>query len=151
MRRALILLLLIASGCSMDADVARTEPATLLVTTAAGTVELSVEVADTPEERATGLMHRKELAPFDGMAFVWTEPTTATFWMKSTLIPLSIAFWNRDGRIVAMLDMEPCEAEPCPAYGVGRTSVGAIEVAQGGFEERGIAIGDRVELAASQT
>ena len=50
------------------------------------------------------------------MAFVWDEPTQGAFWMKDTLIPLSVAFWDEDGRIVGIVDMEPCATEPCPTY-----------------------------------
>jgi uncharacterized membrane protein (UPF0127 family) len=151
MRRVLALALLAAVACSSMGDDGGTESASLAVTTDGGTIDLAVEVADTPEERATGLMWREELAPYDGMAFVWTEPTTPTFWMKNTLIPLSIAFWDQDGRIVAILDMEPCEAGPCPSYDAGGSYVGAVEVEQGLFDERGIEVGDRVELATTGT
>jgi len=148
MRRTLALALLVATACSSTGGDPGTEPASLVVTTDEGTVHLAVEVADTPEDRATGLMWREDLTPYDGMAFVWTEPTTATFWMKNTLIPLSIAFWAEDGRIVAIVDMEPCDAEPCRSYDAGESHVGAVEVEQGLFDERGIGIGDRVELSA---
>lgn len=151
MRRPLTLsLLLLAAACSKAGGDPGIDPGSLVVTTARGTVNLAVEVADTPGERATGLMGRVDLAPYDGMAFVWTEPVTATFWMKDTLIPLSIAFWDEGGRIVAIVDMEPCEAEPCPRYGIGEPHVGAVEVEQGTFEERGIEIGDQVELTRAE-
>jgi hypothetical protein len=142
--RWIVLLAVIAAACSETGEPLTT--AALAVTTDTGRVELSVQVADTPEERRTGLMGRADLAPYDGMAFVWDEPTTAWFWMKGTLIPLSIAFWDEGGRIVAMLDMEPCTASPCSRYRAGASFVGAVEVEQGLFEERGIAVGDRVEL-----
>jgi uncharacterized membrane protein (UPF0127 family) len=109
-------------------------------------VTLAVEVADTPDERATGLMNREQLAPYDGMAFVWDDPVRTSFWMKDTLIPLSIAFWNEEGRIVSILDMEPCASDPCPGYDPGVEFVGAVEVSRGLFAERGVALGDRVEL-----
>jgi hypothetical protein len=149
MRLLLALALLVAAACSSVEGSPGVESSTLVVTTDGGIVDLAVEIADTPEERATGLMGREDLAPYDGMAFVWTESTTATFWMKDTLIPLSIAFWDGDGRIAVILDMEPCEAEPCPWYDAGRTYLGAVEVDQGLFEERGIAVGDRVELTGA--
>ena len=138
--------LLVAVACSGADGEPGTDHASLVVTTATTSVELTVEVADTPEDRATGLMWREDLAPFDGMAFVWTEPTAATFWMKNTLIPLSIAFWDREGRIVAILDMEPCTADSCPRYEAGTSYVGAVEVEQGLLDELGIGLGDRVEL-----
>ena len=66
--------------------------------------------------------------------------------MKDTLIPLSIAFWDEDGRIVGIQDMEPCTADPCPTYGSPEPYVGALEVNQGFFDEHGVVIGDRIEL-----
>jgi uncharacterized membrane protein (UPF0127 family) len=69
--------------------------------------------------------------------------------MKDTLIPLSIAFWNEQDRIVAILDMEPCEADPCPSYDPEVEFEGALEVNQGFFEEHGVEVGDTVELIES--
>ena len=66
--------------------------------------------------------------------------------MKNTLIPLSIAFWDRNGVIAAIMDMQPCRAEPCPRYRPGIMYVGAVEVNQGFFEDHGVEVGDRVEL-----
>jgi uncharacterized membrane protein (UPF0127 family) len=80
------------------------------------------------------------------MAFLQAWPVQQPFWMKDTLIPLSVAFWDQDGRIRAILDMEPCPAEPCPLYDPGVSWIGAVEVNQGFFEERGVEIGDRVRL-----
>ncbi|HZP91239.1 MAG TPA: DUF192 domain-containing protein [Actinomycetota bacterium] len=107
---------------------------------------LSVEIADTPAERARGLMGRSSLGADEGMAFLFDSPTTAAFWMKDTPIPLSIAFWDRDGRIVAILDMEPCRRDPCPTYAPGIPYVGAVEVNQGFFQRHGVKVGDRVAL-----
>jgi uncharacterized membrane protein (UPF0127 family) len=67
--------------------------------------------------------------------------------MKNTLIPLSIAFWDEDGRIVGIRDMDPCTADPCPTYGSPDPYVGALEVDQGFFTEHGVVIGDRIELS----
>ena len=139
------------TGTSGATAASNDRPATLVVTTADGEVDLVVEVSDTADERERGLMHREDLAPLDGMAFVWRHPTTGSFWMKDTLIPLSIAFWDADGRIVAILDMEPCEADPCPTYDPGLTYAGAVEVEQGAFERHGITVGDRIELRVPET
>jgi uncharacterized membrane protein (UPF0127 family) len=143
MRPALALLLLLAA---CDSGSAASEPAELEIHTTDGVVALDVEVADESGERATGLMGREKLDPFDGMAFIWDEPVRTSFWMKDTLIPLSIAFWNEDGEILAILDMEPCEADPCPTYDPGVPFTGALEVPQGLLGDRGVQVGDRVEL-----
>jgi uncharacterized membrane protein (UPF0127 family) len=147
MRRALATLLLVpvlAVACGSSDGAAET--ATLEIRTSEGVRSFEVEVADTPSERTVGLMHRERLAPVDGMAFLWAEPIEGTFWMKDTLIPLSVAFWDEDGRIVAIVDMEPCEADPCPSYGPGEPFLGAVELGQGVFGQAGVEVGDRVEL-----
>lgn len=107
---------------------------------------LRVEIADTAAERARGLMGRTALGADEGMAFLFDSPTTAAFWMRDTRIPLSIAFWDASGRIVAILDMEPCLRDPCPTYAPRVPYVGAVEANQGFFEEHGVRVGDRVEL-----
>ena len=147
MRRLLALGMLLCAACSGSQGGTVADVSTLVVATDDGSVELDVEIADTPEERAAGLMGREDLGTLDGMAFVWPEPTSGGFWMKDTLIPLSIAFWDEVGRIVAILDMEPCEADPCPVYDPGITYQGAVEVGRGVLDGRGIAVGDRVELS----
>ncbi|HET9249393.1 MAG TPA: DUF192 domain-containing protein [Actinomycetota bacterium] len=110
---------------------------------------LFVEVADAPDEQRRGLMGVVLLPADEGMAFVFDEPTETTFWMKDTLIPLSIAFVDADGVVVGIREMEPCEADPCPSYGVDRPFVLAVEANRGWFADRGIGPGDRANLEAS--
>jgi hypothetical protein len=141
------LLLLVAVACGSAEEVSDPNAsAALSIRTDDGTVSLDVQVADTPEERQTGLMGRESLSPYDGMAFVWEEPVVGTFWMKDTVIPLSIAFWDEGGRIVGMLDMTPCHADPCHIYHAPGPYVGAVEVNKGYLASHGVAIGDRVDL-----
>jgi uncharacterized protein len=144
------LLLLVAVACgSAEQGPDPNASAALSIRTDDGTVSLDVQVADTQAERRTGLMGRESLSPYDGMAFVWEEPVVSTFWMKDTLIPLSIAFWDDHGRIISILAMDPCTEDPCPSYGPDEPFVGAVEVARGTFERHGVAPGDRVELSVS--
>jgi uncharacterized protein len=110
------------------------------------TVEVNVEVADTSQERSRGLMGREELATDAGMVFLVPEPTEGAFWMKDTLIPLSVAFWDGEGRIFRIQHMEPCSADPCRQYPPGAPWTGAVEVNQGFFEEHGVEVGDVVRL-----
>lgn len=114
------------------------------IETASGVVTVTVEVADTPEERRIGLMFRDELAADAGMLFVYDAPATGGLWMKDTIIPLSAAFLDESGRIVALVDMEPCTADPCPRYAPNAAYRGALEVNLGAFEDWGVAVGDRV-------
>lgn len=147
MRRTipLILLLALAAACDPGPEPAK-DTASLAFAPDGGTVLLEVEIADEPSERARGLMGRERLPEDEGMAFLFDEESTSAFWMKDTLIPLSIAFWDRGGRIVAIVDMPPCRADPCPRYSPGVPYVGAVEVNLGWFERNGVGIGDRVEL-----
>lgn len=121
--------------------------APVIIETEDGPVLVNAEVADTPERQQLGLMHRTELADDAGMVFLFFQDTSAGFWMKNTLIPLSIAFFEGNGEIVALLDMEPCETDPCPTYEPGGTYRGALEVNQGAFEEWGVEVGDIVRVS----
>ena len=78
--------------------------------------------------------------------FLFEEALTGGFWMKNTLIPLSIAFADGDGTILRILDMEPCEADPCEIYDPGVTYSSALEVNQGAFASWGVEEGDLLTL-----
>lgn len=109
--------------------------------------QLVVEVASTPETRATGLMHRFSLQTDHGMLFVFEMPQALAFWMKDTYIPLSIAFVDARGRIVSIEDMRPQDESTHWSRGL---ALYAIEMRQGWFAAKGIAAGDVVvELAAA--
>jgi uncharacterized membrane protein (UPF0127 family) len=85
------------------------------------------ELALTSAQRAVGLMHR-ESAPSDGMLFVFPDPTTGGFWMKNTLVPLKIVFFDSAGRRVRTMRMTPCRDEPCAIYDPGRRYRFALEL-----------------------
>jgi uncharacterized protein len=110
---------------------------------------LYVDVADTAQEQQKGLMGVERLPADEGMAFVFAKPVDSTFWMKDTLIPLSIAFVDDSGRMIGVRDMEPCEADPCPTYGTDQPFVLAIEANLGWFDRAGIELGDHAELSVS--
>ncbi len=105
-----------------------------------------LSVADTDEERARGLMGQTTLLPDGGMVFVFDGPTEDSFWMKDTLIPLSIAFWGEDDRIVGIMEMAPCRDDPCPTYRPDAPYTHALEMHRAWFTRHGIQIGDSVEL-----
>ncbi|WP_157266730.1 DUF192 domain-containing protein [Azohydromonas aeria] len=114
------------------------------ITLHAGMHNIRAEVALTPEQRATGLMHRREMAAHEGMLFVFEQPAQQCFWMKNTLLPLSIAFLADDGTVVNIADMKPkaldshCSAKPV-RY--------ALEMNQGWFAKRGIQAGAKLSGA----
>ena len=119
---------------------------TALIETGERSVTVKVELATTGAQKARGLMYRTRLAPDSGMAFLFAQPSQGGFWMKNTRIPLSIAFWNAKRRIVRILDMTPCRADPCPVYNPGVTYVGALEVNRGAFRRWGVARGDTITI-----
>jgi uncharacterized protein len=108
-------------------------------------VEVRVEVADDLAEQAKGLMDRTTLGENRGMIFVYPEERELSFWMKNTLIPLSIAFIDSERRIIDIQDMKPLDDEP-PHYVSAEPAQYALEVNQGYFEERDVRVGDRVAL-----
>lgn len=152
---SLALLVVVMGACSNGSEGDAANPAAsptfrrapVIIETEDGPVLVNAEVADTPERQQLGLMHRTELADDAGMVFLFFQDTSAGFWMKNTLIPLSIAFFEGNGEIVALLDMEPCETDPCPTYEPGATYRGALEVNQGAFEEWGVEVGDIVRVS----
>ena len=103
-----------------------------------------VEIAETPEDRARGLMHRDSLPDDHGMLFVFDRDQQLSFWMKDTSIPLSIAYIARDGTIREIHDMEPFSLEPVRST---RSVRYALEVNRGAFEAAGIHVGDRVDVS----
>jgi uncharacterized membrane protein (UPF0127 family) len=107
---------------------------------------LAVEIADDTEEQRRGLMGVAHLPAGQGMAFVWPEPVRSTFWMKDTLVPLSIAFVDESGHVIDVLDMQPCETSSCPTYGIDESFVLAVEANLGWFDDHGVDAGDRAEL-----
>jgi uncharacterized protein len=138
--------LLALAGCGGDGVVQSPAQPRAVIETSDGEVEIDVEIADDDAERERGLMERTELAPDDGMIFVFPNDVSGAFWMKNTLIPLSIAFYARDGRIVKILDMEPCREDPCRLYDPRVSYRGALEVNQGAFDRWNVHEGDRVRL-----
>jgi uncharacterized membrane protein (UPF0127 family) len=118
----------------------------LVIEADGGEVQVAVEIADSPDELATGLMGRERLAQNAGMVFLVEEPVPNPFWMKNTLIPLSIAFWGPDGRIFRILDMDPCRSATCRLYDPRGEWIGALEVNQGFFRDHGVEAGDAVRL-----
>lgn len=125
-------------------------PARGLIDTGDDSVLVNLIVAESEEAQSFGLMHRESFPEDCGMVFLFFEERTGGFWMKNTLIPLSIAFFDEEGEIEAILDMEPCEADPCDVYDPGVAYSGALEVNQGRFEEWGVEVGDQITITRDQ-
>lgn len=108
------------------------------------TARLKVEVADTPAELERGLTGRTNLGKDEGMLFV-IERRGPGFWMKDTPLPLSVAFIDGCGLIVAIADMEPYSLT---LHNTDRPYRFGLEVNQGWFARNAIGIGDQVKLAS---
>jgi uncharacterized membrane protein (UPF0127 family) len=109
-------------------------------------VTFEVEIADTPEVQATGLMGVRHLDDLQGMVFLYASGRRGSFYMKNTLIPLDIAFWDEGGSIVDILQMQPCFQDPCPTYQPSADFVGAIEVNLGVMAGKSVVVGDKANL-----
>lgn len=124
---------------------------TVTVTTAGGeTKQWCLMLADTNELRQRGLMFVEDpsLGGYDGMLFEFQEDSDGGFWMKNTILPLSIAYLKADGTVRKVLDMQPCpkDASTCPSYSSGGPYRYAIEVPTGGLSRLGIGDGAKVEV-----
>jgi uncharacterized membrane protein (UPF0127 family) len=104
---------------------------------------VKAEIAQTQEERNQGLMYRKKLPDGEGMLFIFERDEVLSFWMKNTLIPLSIAFIASDGRIIDIKDMYPHDENSVFS---SRSVRYALEVPQGWFSRAGIQSGDVIKI-----
>ncbi|MGB8338761.1 MAG: DUF192 domain-containing protein [Burkholderiales bacterium] len=103
---------------------------------------IRAEVARTPEERSKGLMHRRHMDKNDGMLFVFEQPQIVSIWMKNTLIPLSVAFIDEQGRIINIAEMLPQTLDTHSSLAPARY---ALEMNAGWFDKHGILAGKAVE------
>lgn len=108
---------------------------------------ISLEVASTRQQQATGLMGRTSLADDRGMLFEFKPPQSVSFWMKNVRIPLDMIFL-RDGKVKAIAaSVPPCTAEPCPTYGPSDTTIDrVIELRGGRAAELGLKVGETVKI-----
>lgn len=157
---ALIAVAACSRGPARDTRASATpSPAALSVVVSFGPHAVSAEVAADEEARATGLMGRRQLGADAGMLFLFParqKCPRSCFWMKDTLIPLSIAFLERTGavsfRVVGVVDMQPCRAAAsadCPEYGPRLPYDAALEVNLGWLKAAGVADGSTAEVSGN--
>ena len=107
----------------------------------AGMHLIDVQLATNSQQRATGLMFRKEMPASEGMLFVFEQASEQCFWMKNTLIPLTAAFVADDGTIINLADMKPQTTDShCSATPVRYV----LEMNQGWFGKKGIKAGAKL-------
>ena len=108
---------------------------------------IGLEVAETSQQQAIGLMARESLPDDRGMLFPFEPARPVSFWMKNVLIPLDMIFIY-EGEVIAIAkEVPPCETNPCPTYGPGQHVIDhVIELRGGRAAELGIQAGDTVEI-----
>ncbi len=106
----------------------------------------SIEIARTQEELQKGLMDRRTLPAYSGMLFVFDNDRRLSFWMKNTLVPLSIAYLSSDGVVKEMYTMVPESLAPVNSKHFVRY---ALELPKGSFVRSGVHIGDRITIPAA--
>ena len=104
--------------------------------------KIRVEIANTPDTRSLGLMHRTVLEPDGGMLFIFPESGQQSFWMKNTNIPLSIAYIGDAGQILNIEDMVPMNTQRVQSVG---PAMFALEMNNGWFDHNGVHSGDQVD------
>ena len=138
MKKSLALAALLLAAVAHAQDPQMNLPRVKLV---AGMYVIDAQVAATNEQRMTGLMYRKEMPQHEGMLFVFEAPSQQCFWMKNTLLPLSVAFVADDGTIVNIDEMQPqtldshCSAKPVRYV---------LEMNKGWFAKKGIQAGTKL-------
>lgn len=106
-----------------------------------------VEIADTPEERARGLMNRESLNQDSGMLFIFDTEAKHCFWMKNTLISLDIIWLDENKKIVFIKhNAEPCQADPCETFKPSGNAKYVLEINSGLAKEIGLKKGGYLEF-----
>ena len=135
--------LLFACGAGAENSPQRLASKTLTILKSDGrSVSIQAEIATTDTERSKGLMFRTELKDGQGMLFVFDRDQHLSFWMKNTLIPLSVAYIASDGKILEIHDMTPESLRPVDSDHAARY---ALEVPQGWFSRTALGPGDRLD------
>lgn len=108
------------------------------------------EIANTPNQRSTGLMYRTRIAPDRGMIFTFPEPGSWTFWMKNTKMALDILWIDEKGKIVHIQHAAPiCEREDnlCPRYRTNIPAILVLELGAGRAEKLNLTPGKKLEIS----
>lgn len=107
-------------------------------------ITIDIEIADTPFERAVGLMYRRSMPAKAGMLFIYKQSKPQQFWMKNTYIPLDVIFMNENMQIVTIQkNKEPLSNKVIPSY---KNSLYVVEVNAGFCDKYGITVGDYIDF-----
>ncbi|MDR0247528.1 MAG: DUF192 domain-containing protein [Burkholderiales bacterium] len=133
---------LLAFSVAQAQNITTAQPPLSTIKLTAGDHTIIAEVAQTPEQRERGLMHRFTLPGGHGMLFVFTHPQPLSFWMKNTPAPLSIAFIDEHGAILNIRDMTP--NDDTTLHRSQGNALYALEVRKGWFDEQGVKAGSSI-------
>jgi uncharacterized protein len=120
-----------------------------IITNPASKLEITVEIASTNAESERGLMYRTKLPEKQGMYFSYDapqDPNRVGFWMKNTLIPLDVAFFDANGVIFDIVTLQPCVTTNCPIYTTKKIYAGTLEVNKGFFGQVGMGLNATIKL-----
>lgn len=110
-----------------------------------GSVEFTVEIADTTEKQMVGLMNRMSISDNFGMLFVNAEEDYHSMWMKNTLVHLDLIFLNKSRQVVSMyINVPPCEKDPCESYPSRVRAMYVLELRGNRAKELNLKIGDTI-------
>ena len=137
-----IRLIIVASLSFVTASTAYAQAKPKTVQLSAGIYVIQAEVAATDAERQQGLMMRSKMSATEGMVFDFGAPAGVCMWMKNTLIPLSVAFIDTEGKIINIEDMQPETTDSHCAKKVVRY---ALEMNQGWFKQKNIKPGSKIQ------
>jgi uncharacterized membrane protein (UPF0127 family) len=112
-----------------------------------GGKRFSVEIADSSQEQALGLMFRDSMPEDQGMLFIFPNEAPRSFWMKNTRIPLDIMYFDKDLKMVSIsANAKPCRVSRCPSYPSIAPAKFVLELNAGMASELGVGVGDRLTL-----
>ena len=138
------------SAAQVEPDITLSGPGQLLDISAIAQIKdqtFELEVAETPQQQALGLMFRSELPANRGMLFPFDNPRRAAFWMKDVPVGLDMVF-IRSGQVVAVITAPPCLEEPCATYGPADNQIvdQVLELRAGRAAEIGLQAGDSISI-----
>ena len=106
-----------------------------------------VELAENDEQHMRGLMFREQMAPDRGMFFIFRDEFMQAFWMKNTLIPLDMLYFDKSFHVVSVQsNVPPCKADPCPSYPSSGPAKYVLELNGGTADKLGVKPGDALEF-----
>ena len=112
-----------------------------------GGERFKVEIADTQQKQALGLMFRDSMPADEGMIFLFPNEAPRSFWMKNTRIPLDIMYFDKDLKMVSIsANTPPCRVSRCPSYPSSKPAMYVLELNAGTASELGVGPGDSLVL-----